>query len=178
MLRIILNKFVILFLFANLSASPLQTFDEAEIKAAIFQKILYYINWPPSAFEQQNNFVIGIAGNDLVSKLLLQNLNNTVINGYKVIVKPVDNHDNLANYHVIYLTNLNKNIAKKIAITASYHPVLLVANEMQTYDLNFHIILYTLENKVKFKVNPDAAKSVNLVISSKIIQLSRKFEEN
>lgn len=171
-------KILFLILLLNFPVYSLQEYDENEIKAALIHKILTYVEWPSNAVFKNAKFLIKVVGFDEVAKILAKKLNNTIINGLRVKVVVSNPSDDLSDANLIYLSNISKINAQKILNNNAYAPILIISNELNYYNLNFHISLFTVENKVKFTVDMEAAKKSNLLISSKLVQVARKYGEN
>lgn len=162
----------------NLLAFSYQDFDENEIKAAMIYKMFFYVEWPSNDYFKNGELVLKIVGYDEVAKILYKKINNTIINGLKVKVIISNPNDSFDDANVVYIANVNRNQAQKVVNNIASSPILIIANELKTYNLNFHIILFTVENKVKFSVNLEAARSSQLYISSKLVQLARKYGDS
>lgn len=177
-MRSIIKYIIIILSVFSLYAYSYQDFDENEIKAAMIHKMFFYVEWPSNDYFKNGELVLKIVGYDEVAKILYKKVNNTIVNGLRVKVIISNPNDSFDDANVVYIANLNRNQAQRVMNSISNSPILVIANELKTYNLNFHIILFTVENKVKFSVNLEAARSSQLYISSKLVQLARKYGDS
>lgn len=165
--------YILVLILSSLSLGlSLLVYDDAEVKSVIIQKIINYIEWPEYSFEGEN-FVIGVVGNNKTASMITNILPNKMAKGRKIEVRNIDARNITKGLHILYLADINKSNAQKIFNNVSSLPVLIVSDNEEHLPIGVHVILYTSSGGVRFYINETSAKKSNLVVSSKLMQLSR-----
>ena len=165
----------------GISLSAAQTADEAEInreypiKAAYLYNFSRYVQWPANAFPTaETPFVIGVLGSDPFGDVLDDIARTKKVEGRQIVVKQVASMSAYTPCHILFLPASADPQQKAAAIKMGRGlPVLLVGESrdfaQQGGDINF----FVEENKVRFEINPEAAKQARLRISSKLLSLAK-----
>ena len=161
-----------------LIAQPAEEADinrEYPIKAAYLYNFSRYVQWPVDAFPTaETPFVIGVLGNDPFGDVLDEIARTKKVEGRRILVKRFASMAAYTPCHVLFLPASVDPQEKAAAIKmARGSPVLLVGESrdfaQQGGDINF----FVEENKVRFEINPEAAKQARLRISSKLLSLAK-----
>lgn len=171
----ILSKFcVLLILFSYFHAEiKAQTFDEYTLKSIWLEKFSRYINWPENTVYQNNEFVIGVLGenpfNDLFSVRYSQK--PIFVNNKLVVVKYFDDFNKINNCQILFISKDHKRNIKKIIEIFKKKPVLLVA-DFDDFAKNGGCLNFCFaESKLVFEINETALVSAGLKITYELRQV-------
>jgi len=154
---------------AQLAASK-----EYQVKAAFLFNFVQFVEWPAGAFANSNTPIcIGILGEDPFGAALEETVRGETVQGRKLIVQRSRRVEELKNCHLIFIS---KSETERIAaILGDLDPLpVLTVSETQGFAQRGGIInLYLAGNKVRFEINPAAARRKGLKISSELLSLGK-----
>lgn len=152
--------------------------SEYEIKATFLFRFTNYVTWPPEAFpEPETPFTIGILGKDPFGEVLDRIVEGETIHGHKVEIVRSSRPEVLKACHILFISRSEADrTAKILALLDGAHA--LTVGETPGFAGKGGVINFFLEeNKVRFEINPEAAKRAGLKISSKLLSLGRIVED-
>ena len=95
-----------------------------------------------------------------------------------VVVNRFDDSDNLTACDILFISSSEKDRLSSIMATLKDLPILTVS-EIEGFTQRGGIINFIIvANKIRFEINPDAAKQVGIHISSQLLQLARIVTNN
>jgi hypothetical protein len=146
---------------------------EYEIKAAYLYNFINYIDWPEQSLPAAGGTItIGVVGDNPFGPALLP-LNGKKIKGRTLAVKEVSSAADLRNCHIVFICPSEKQRLGQILESLKNSRILTVS-EIDGFAERGGIINFISErNKVRFEINPDAARSKGLTISSELLKLAR-----
>jgi hypothetical protein len=146
---------------------------EYEIKAAYLYNFINYIDWPAGALPAAGGTItIGIVGENPFGSAL-DPLNGKQIKGRTLVVKQVSSPKDLEQCQIVFVCASEKSRLGEILGQLKDARVLTVS-EIEGFAAQGGIINFVSErNKVRFEVNPDAAKRTGLTISSELLKLAK-----
>ena len=146
---------------------------EYEIKAAYLYNFINYIDWPADALPPVGGTItIGIVGENPFGPAL-DPLNGKQIKGRTLAVKQVATAKDLEQCQIVFICTSEKNRLSEIFGQLKESKVLTVS-EIDGFAAQGGVINFISErNKVRFEINPDAAKRLGLTISSELLKLAR-----
>lgn len=143
-------------------------YTEYDLKAACLYKLLNYIDWPD---QSAGTIIIGVVGENPFGPALAQ-LNGRMAKGRAISVREVSAGD-LRGCHVVFISPSEKQRLGPILDSLKTSRILTIS-EMDGFAERGGIINFVSErNKVRFEINPDAARSKGLTISSELLSLAR-----
>ncbi len=169
--------FLVLFGFVNrvLPQSDEEHFIWAmRIKATMIYKFIYYIEWPENLNSDSNNkIIVGVIG-DATHYELLNQYHGRMINDQELVIKPINDVDQLTNCNVLFIGKEADMNLEKVKELIDHQPILIIGEEEQ-FTQRGGIINFFLDkqDRVQFEVNIDAAKLSGLKISSKLLKLAK-----
>lgn len=146
---------------------------EYEIKAAYLYNFINYIDWPDSAFPAPGGtLTIGIVGqNDYGAAL--ETLNGKQAKGRTLALKQITDPKELDQCQIVFISSSEKARVPEILEKLKDARVLTVS-EIDGFAQQGGIINFISErNKVRFEINPDAARRLGLNISSELLKLAK-----
>jgi len=150
---------------------------EYKFKAAYLYNFLQFIEWPETAFATKSSpVVIGIFSQDPLARELGQLVEGESINGRKIIVQNYRTTRNIKECNVIFIPGSQEGQIGTI-LSALDDLSVLTVSEVEGFAQNGGAInFYVQDNKLRFEINPDVLKKVNLKASSRLLRLARIVE--
>jgi hypothetical protein len=132
------------------------------------------VDWPPQAFASTNApMVIGVLGENVFSGSLQRIINGRKINGHELHFEQFDSVDAATNCQVLFISDSEKSHLSKILGQLQGASILTVSQTDNFIGDGGMIYLFIdEENKVRFRINNDAARKAGLTISSKLLSLA------
>lgn len=155
--------------------------SEYLIKAGFIYNFASLVQWPPATFAQADSpIVIGILGEDHFGTTLDRVLAGKKINGRPFAIKRfksasqlVKTMGELKECQILYVSSSEMPEVNEAIQLVKGLPILTIG-ELPGFAKNGGIINLVVENnRVRFEVNVDAAKQVDLNISSRLLALAR-----
>lgn len=159
---------------ATLLTTLAQGVNETEVKAAFIYHFTSYVEWPDSAFGSSSSpFIIGVLGKSEVLSSLQSVVRGKSWNGRAFAVRRVDTAKEMRECHVLFVAGEEAKRLPQILEILDGAPVLTVG-ESEGFARKGGIINFFMEqSRVRFEINPDAAKRAHLTISSKLLNLAK-----
>ncbi len=172
-----LNICILLFVLfiLNPSAARSQQYTEYELKAAYLFNFGKFVQWPAEAFKKSTDpFIIGIYGNDPFGEILQQTIQNKALLNRPVILINVTTPEEAETCHVLFICKTDKLQLNQIIQAINNKPVLTVGDNIDDFCQSGGMINFTSQHSQKrFEINNKASSRAKLVISSKLLSLSR-----
>ena len=147
--------------------------SEYDVKAAFLLNFVRFVDWSDQTGRGTGNeIILGIAGEDHFGSAL------NLIRGVKVknrtlVIKNADDSNSLTSCDILFISASEKDRLPSIMATLKDLPILTVS-EIEGFARRGGMINFiTVEKKIRFEINPDAAKQVGIHISSQLLQLAR-----
>jgi len=147
---------------------------EYQVKAAFVFNFVQFVDWPAAAFAAaESPLIIGVIGEDPFGPVLDATVKGEKINGRSLAVKRLAANDDPAACHVLFVSRSEQDRVGSLLERLKGAPVLTVSEQDGFARRGGVINFITLENKVRFEINPSAARRAGLSISSKLLNLAR-----
>jgi len=160
---------IALFFFAELVRSA--PASEYQVKAAFLFNFAKFVEWPTNVFSDANApFVIGVLGQDPFGSQLDDTVRGERINGRPLIVQRYRNIAEIKNCQVLFISSSESNRLDQIVEHLKHRRILIVTD---VDGGNGGVIIRFVKegNRIRFKIDAQAAKAANLTISSKLLRL-------
>jgi len=159
------------------SAQPADS-TEYEVKAAFLFKFTTYVKWPDRAFEKPvSPIVVAVVGPDPFGRALDDAFKEKAVGSRKVQVARFKTSAELGACHLLFVASQEAPKLSKILEQLATKPVLVVG-ESDGFATKGGCINFVLEDKkMRFEINPDAAKRAEVEISSQLLKLARIVKE-
>lgn len=146
---------------------------EYQLKAIFLFNFTHYVEWPADTFEQEDSpFVIGILGPNPFGPLMETTVAGEKVKGHPVVIQHYSNVSEIKNCHILFI-NIAEDKKRDDVIALLKGRTILTVSDAANFSRGGGMIrFFTLYNKIKFEINPDASKSADLVISSKLLRLA------
>jgi hypothetical protein len=151
--------------------------SEYQLKAAFLFNFAKFVEWPPEAFaEVRSPLVIGILGKNPFGDGLERTIHGKAISSRPLIFKPISDPAEATNCHVLFISTSEKARMPEILQGLRGASVLTVGEtDHFTEDggmIGFVLVTTQEGNKIRFRINDEAARNAGLKISSKLLSLA------
>jgi hypothetical protein len=159
--------------FLLLGSARAETSRAYQIKAAFIFNFAQFTEWPADAFESKESpLVIGIVGTNPFDEFLEDTVRNEVVQGRRVTVEYYTRVTDIKTCHILYVGVSEAKRLDMIRDQLKGKPVLTVT-DLENASLRGVIIEFvTNQNRIRFRINTQAAKAVNLTLSSKLLRVA------
>jgi hypothetical protein len=157
------------------AASPV----EYEVKAIFLYNFAKFVEWPETAFKDNNSpIIIGVIGKDPFGEILDKAIYGEKIMGRELILKRFSKISEIESCHILFIAFSDREEVAQIIKHINGLSVLTIA-ELEGFPQLGGIINFVLkENKIGFEINIDAAERAHLKISSKLLKLAKIIRED
>lgn len=154
---------------------------EYQVKAAFLAKFVQFVEWPAGSVPKAGDpLVIAVVadadGHDPFNGALEQLVNGKAVNGHPVKVRHVA-PDNVGDCHALFVPASQDARVEQALKAVAGHNVLTVGETDAFPHAGGQITFYLDDNRVRFEINPDAAKAAGVTISAKLLALARIFRK-
>lgn len=157
-----------------ISTSALATDDTSEeyaVKVAFIYNFTKFIDWPADAFSSPvAPFVFGICGDNPFGSSL-KSLKGKTVNGRPLIIEYIKDISIAPKPHILFICKSETDRINEIC-SALNTPVLTIGDVEGFVEAGGMINLITVDNKVRFTINQEAARRSGLSISSHLLKLA------
>ena len=147
---------------------------EYQVKAIFLYNFVRFITWPDAAFPDAHTpITIGILGDDPFGPLLEEAVQGEVIDGRSLTIKRSTRVEEVIDSHMLFVGKSEKGRVGQI-LAAVQGKSILTVGETEAFARQGGIINFiTVDNKVRYEINLEAAKRAHLDISSKLLSLAK-----
>jgi hypothetical protein len=146
---------------------------EYKLKAVFLFNFVRFTEWPPSAFPTESSpIIIGVLGADPFGKTLDQTVKDEVANGHPIEVRRYKTVNEIKKCHVLFISSSESDRLRSILSALKGRNILTVGDIEGFADKGGMVRFRKENNKIRFRINVEAAKAENLSISSKLLQLA------
>jgi hypothetical protein len=146
---------------------------EYKVQAVYLDKFIQFVDWPADAFAAVDSpLVIGVLGNDPFGQTLDEVIEGETVNNHPVVVRRFHTLQEMDHVHVLYVGKSETPHLGSILEGLKGKSILSVS-DIEDFSYRGGIVRFLIaNNKVRFRINVDAAREANLQISSKLLQLA------
>jgi hypothetical protein len=156
---------------AHAESAP-QGLSEYQVKAAFLYNFVKFIDWPDGPAWQEGPIAICVLGKDPFGNALERVVEGKTVNGRPLAIRRIGDIAAARSCHVLFVSASEAGRVGEIVKAAQTRSVLTVS-ETDRFCERGGIIAFLMDGqRVRFRINPKAAASAGLSISSKLLQLS------
>jgi hypothetical protein len=149
--------------------------NEYELKAVMLFNLARFVEWPATAFASSNSpIVIGILGRNPFGNILEKAVQGETVNGRHLVIQYFEGVRDLKTCHILFICSNEKSRVSLILSKLKGQPILSVS-EIEGFSRlpGGMVRFYTNDqNKIRLRLNLQAAHSEGLGVSSKLIQVA------
>ncbi len=154
----------------NLAAEPVVT-KEYQVKAVFLFNFSQFVEWPTNAFpEPQTPLVIGVLGEDPFGSYLEEAVRGEVVNQHPLVIKHYRRAEDIKDCHILFISQSETSRLGRIFESLKGRSILTVGDAEGFVQQGGMIRFITDKNKIRLRINPEAAKAASLTISSKLLR--------
>jgi hypothetical protein len=147
---------------------------EFQVKAVFLFNFAQFVEWPPEAFPGATEpFVIGILGDDPFGSYLDEAVRGEKVNNRSLSIVRFSRAEDIKTCHILYISQSEAGRLDQILSALRGRSILTVSDVAQFNHLGGMIRFVTENNKVRLRIDNEAAKSAGLKISSKLLRPSQ-----
>ena len=156
-------------------AARAQQRPEYEVKAEFLPLFSHFVKWPATAFpDKQSPLIIGVLGNDPFGSALDQAIKKEgTAGGRKLVLKRSTRVDDLKTCHVLFICKSEENRIEEILAGLGESSILTIGDFHGFAERGGMINLFLKEDKIRFEINPEAARRRDLKLSSQLLNLAK-----
>jgi YfiR/HmsC-like len=160
--------------FSALQGFGQQRPTEAQVKAAYLYNFGKFVTWPPDQTDNSDSLAICILGKDPFGAVLDTTVAGENINGKKITVKRLAKLQDGGPCQILYISISEQVRVRQILPMARRAGMLTVSDIPSFAQLGGIIGFVTLEDKIRFEVNRDAAERSGLALSSQLLKVASR----
>lgn len=145
--------------------------SEYKVKAAFVFHFAQFVEWPTNAFQSENGpLIIGILGNDPFGSAIDEIVRGEVVRNHPLQVQRYRTLNDVKGCHILYVCPSEASNTRAIVERLRGQSVLTVG-ETENFARSGGVIRFLKEgNKIRFRINVQAAAEANVTISSKLLR--------
>lgn len=146
---------------------------EYQLKAVFLFNFTQFVDWPASAFENdQAPVVIGVMGENPFGNYLARTVSGEKINGHPMAVQYYKNEEEIKSCHILFV-NIRETKRLEEALEAVEGKNILTVGDDPDFLKQGGMIRFVMNNnKIKLQINMEACKESKMVLSSKLLRLA------
>ena len=153
------------------SPAPTPTSPEYQLKAVFLFNFAQFVEWPPTAFpEAKAPLVIGVLGEDPFGPYLDETVRGEKVNNRPLVVQRFRRVEEIKTCHVLFVSRSERERLGQILPSLKGRNILTVGDAEDFAVRGGMIRFVTEKNKIRLRINVDAAKTADLTISSKLLR--------
>lgn len=149
--------------------------SEYLIKAGFIYNFVKLTEWPAPVFPQPNSpIVIGVLGNtDPFQGTLDDVLRGKQVNGHPFVVRHLKSRDDVKGCNILFVTSSEAAHVDELFRQIRGLPILTIGDTPGFAEHGGIIDFVVEDNKVRFDIDVQAAKQVDITISSRLLALAK-----
>jgi hypothetical protein len=164
---------IILFSVGPAAAAQTAISREYEIKAVFLFNFAQFVAWPPEALAgPQAPLVIGVLGDDPFDGYLDDTVRGEKLNNRPFVVQRYHRVEDIDACQVLFIGRTNPDQLVHIMAALKGRSILTVGDTEGFAQDGGIIRFVTKNNRIRFRINVEAAEAAHLVISSKLLRLA------
>lgn len=169
------SAFSVLALWLALDAGAAQTRSkitrDSDLKAVFLFNFARFVEWPPEAFpEPSSPFVLCILGDDPVGKSLDQIVAHETVDDHRMEVRRPRELREASACHILYVSVSESPRMSQILAALQGKQTLTVGESDQFASHDGMIQFFVVDNRLRLRINVEAAKRARLSISSQLLR--------
>ena len=154
----------------NVSAGQTGPTPEYQLKAVFLFNFAQFIEWPASAFpEPDMPLNICVLGKDPFGAYLDETVRGESVSGHPLAVRRYREPEGIAGCHILFVSRDQGNV-RQVLDSLKGRSVLTVSDEDRFATNGGMIRFVTERNRIRLRINLEAARAANLTISSKLLR--------
>jgi len=155
------------------AAAESSSVREYQVKAGFLYNFAKFVEWPDTAFSNENSpIIICVLGYDPFGASL-DALKDRVVGDRRLFIKRISSVAALEECHILFISSSERRSLSQILQMVKNKSVLTVGDTNGFAQSGVIINIMPEESRLGFEINISAAEKVNLKISSKLLKLGK-----
>jgi YfiR/HmsC-like len=151
---------------------------EYQLKAVFLFQFSQFVEWPATAFAQDGApFSVCVLGEDPFEQYLDDAVRGEQVGSRPFVVKRYQRVEQVNDCHILFITQPFKFPLESTLSALHERSILTVADSRAFADRGGIIEFVTVDNKLRLRINPNAARAADLTISSRLLSLASLVEQ-
>lgn len=152
-------------------AAAMEGASEYQVKAVFLFNFSHFVEWPPQAFAAPAEpFIIGVVGSDPFGARLDEAVHGELINQHPLVIRRFRNAADVGDCQILFIDRSESAHLAPILAALNHRNTLTVA-DLEGSAGRGVMIEFTMENnRIRLRINAEAAKAAGLIISSKLLR--------
>ncbi len=147
--------------------------SEYQLKAVFLFNFVQFVDWPPSATQDsQPSLLIGILGDDPFGTFLDEIVRGERLGARSIQVRRYRRIADIEECNILFISRSENERVAEILSAVKNRPVLTVSDGDGFASQGGIIQFFTDKNRIRIRINLDAAQAANLTISSKLLRVA------
>jgi hypothetical protein len=159
-----------------LAVAQAQLQRESAVKAAFLYRFTSFVDWPSTAFTEDEPLVIAVVNDEPVAADLEQMVGGRSAQGRRVNVRRVAEPAGAAGSHLLYIGQRPPQQLRDAIAAVPPGPVLLVTDSGQSHPPGSALNFQREEGRVRFTASPPAAEARGLRLGARLLQVAMAVE--
>lgn len=156
------------------SASQASAQSEDQVKAAFLFNFVRYVEWPDEVFEDEGAHVkVCMLGAEAFGSVVTQTVSGKSVGDREVKVESIRSLDSARDCHLLYVGSTEQEKLVDMISALESAPVFTVSDAEGFAEGGAMANFFRADNKIRFEMNPGAAKKAKLKISSRLLRLAK-----
>jgi len=144
---------------------------EYQLKAVFLFNFAQFVEWPTNAFPQaQAPLVIGVLGEYPFGTYLDEIVRGEEANRHPLVIQRYRQAEEIKTCHILFISQSEVDRLDQILASLKNRNILTVGDAESFVQRGGMIRFVTEKNKIRLRINLEAAKVANLTISSKVLR--------
>ena len=144
---------------------------EYQVKAVFLYNFAQFVAWPASAFpDSAAPLVICVLGQDPFGPYLDETVRGETVQAHPLIVQRSHRVEEIRNCHILFVGRQEQERLGEILDTLKGRPALTVSDAEGFAKRGGMIRFVTDRNRIRLRINLEAARAANLALSSKLLR--------
>ena len=156
---------------SGLAHSTAGTSPEYQVKAVFLFNFAQFVEWPPESFaDAAAPFVIGVLGTDPFGSTLEGAVRGETLNGRSFVIERYRSVTEVRHCQILFISRSEAAHIEEIGVALAGQSILTVSDVEGPAQHGVMIRFIAENNRIRLRINVDAAKAAGLSISSKLLR--------
>jgi len=156
---------------SGLANSTVTASPEYQVKAVFLFNFAQFVEWPPQSFENPTApFVIGVLGTDPFGEALESAVRGETVEGRTFVIERYRSVTEIRHCQILFISRSEAAHMENVTSALAGQSILTVSDIEDSAQRGVMIRFVAESNRIRLRINADAAKAVGLSISSKLLR--------
>ncbi len=170
---IIIAIILLLTIPAGATVAPAEVGNEYVVKAAMVRNFAKFTHWPEDSISRQrkNTMTVCIMGDESLLESFA-GIRGKTVRGRIIELKWIDNLTGLTDCDLLFVNRESRANMARIMEAIGSRPILTIGETREFTRAGGMITFFLNQGRIRFRINPDAARHSGLKLSSSLLELA------